>query len=74
VERGTTSPSIESLKNISDALNIRLPEIFEGVGEGSSPKAELLELIRLCRERPDRDIELILSLAKLVFQRLRDSS
>jgi hypothetical protein len=35
------------LKNITDALNVALPEIFEGISEEGSPKAVLLELIRL---------------------------
>ena len=55
-------------------LNVALPEIFAGVGEEGSQKGGLLELIRLCRERPDGDIELILDIAKLVFQRQRSRS
>lgn len=72
VERGTTSPSIESLKHIADALSVPLRDLFEG--EAFPTKEALVHLNRLCREREDAEIELILGIAQLIFERPRDRS
>jgi transcriptional regulator with XRE-family HTH domain len=72
VERGTTSPSLESLKAIADALRLPLRDLF--VGEpGLGPAQEaLMELMRLCEERDKEDIELLVGIARLIFQGRRD--
>jgi transcriptional regulator with XRE-family HTH domain len=46
VERGTTSPSIESLKAIAEALNFSLRDLFEGEAEAGPSQEALIELIR----------------------------
>jgi transcriptional regulator with XRE-family HTH domain len=74
VERGTTSPSLESLKAIADALHLPLRDLFEGdpgVGQGQEA---LMELVQLCRGRAKEDVELLVGIAQLVFQRRRDRS
>jgi transcriptional regulator with XRE-family HTH domain len=74
VERGTTSPSIESLKAIADALQLPLRDLFEGeIGAGSGQEA-LIELVQLCRGRAKEDVELLVGMARLIFQRRRDRS
>jgi transcriptional regulator with XRE-family HTH domain len=74
VERGTTSPSLESLKAIADALHLPLRDLFEGdpgVGQGQEA---LMELVRLCRGRAKEEVELLVGIAQLVFQQRRDHS
>ena len=74
VERGTTSPSLESLQAIADALHLPLCDLFEedpGVGQGQEA---LMELVQLCRGRAKEDVELFVGIAQLVFQRRRDRS
>jgi transcriptional regulator with XRE-family HTH domain len=74
VERGTTSPSLESLKAIADALHLPLRDLFEGE-PGAGPSQEvLMELVQLCRGRTKEDIELLVGMAQLIFQRRRDRS
>ncbi|MGH8059931.1 MAG: helix-turn-helix domain-containing protein [Candidatus Entotheonellia bacterium] len=74
VERGTTSPSIESLKHIADALSVPLRDLFEGEGEAFPAKEALVHLNRLCRERKNEEVELILRIAQLIFEQTRDRS
>ena len=70
VERGTTSPSLESLKAIATALNLPLGDLF--VGElGAGPLQEaLIELIQMCRGHPNENIALIVEVARPILQRL----
>lgn len=63
---------IESLKHIADALSVPLRDLFEG--EAFPTKEALVQLNRLCREREDEEIELILGIAQLIFERTRDRS
>ena len=74
VERGTTSPSIESLKAIATAMNLSLGDLFAGELQADSSQEALIELIGLCRGRAREDIELLVGIAQLVFQRRRDRS
>lgn len=74
VERGTTSPSIESLKGIADALHLTLRDLFEGEVKGGPSQEALSELIRLCRGRAKEDIELLVGIARLIFQWLQGRS
>jgi transcriptional regulator with XRE-family HTH domain len=74
VERGTTSPSLESLKAIADALHLPLRDLFEGepgLGQGD---ATFMELVQLCRGCAKEDVELLVAMARLIFQRRRDRS
>jgi transcriptional regulator with XRE-family HTH domain len=71
VERGTTSPSLESLQAIATALNVPLGELFVGeLGAGPLPEA-LIELIQMCRGHPNENIALIVEVARPILQRLR---
>jgi transcriptional regulator with XRE-family HTH domain len=74
VERGTTSPSIESLKAIATAMNLSLGELFAGELQADSSQEALIELIGLCRGRAREDIELLVGIAQLIFQGRRDRS
>jgi transcriptional regulator with XRE-family HTH domain len=74
VERGTTSPSIESLNHIAKALSLPLTDLFEGHPGADAPQGTLIELIQLCRARPSEDVALIVRVAQLIFQRMRDGS
>jgi transcriptional regulator with XRE-family HTH domain len=73
VERGTTSPSIESLKAIATAMNLSLGDLFAGELQADSSQEALIELIGLCRGRAREDIELV-GIAQLIFQGRRDRS
>jgi transcriptional regulator with XRE-family HTH domain len=74
VERGTTSPSIESLKAIATALNLPLGDLFAGELEADSAQGALMKLIGLCKGRAKEDIELLVGIAHLIFQGRRDRS
>jgi transcriptional regulator with XRE-family HTH domain len=74
VERGTTSPSIESLKAIATAMNLSLGDLFVGELQANSSQEALIELIGLCRGRAREDIELLVGIAQLIFQGRRDRS
>jgi transcriptional regulator with XRE-family HTH domain len=74
VERGTTSPSIESLKAIATALNLPLGDLFAGELEGDASQEVLMKLIGLCQGRNKEDIELLVGMAQLLFQWRRDRS
>jgi transcriptional regulator with XRE-family HTH domain len=74
VERGTTSPSIESLKAIATAMNLSLGDLFAGELQPDSSQGALIELMGLCRGRPRGDIELLVGIAQLIFQGRRDRS
>ncbi len=72
VERGTTSPSIESLKAIATAMNLSLGDLFAGELQADSSQEALIELIGLCRGRAREDIKLVVGIAQLIFQGRRD--
>jgi transcriptional regulator with XRE-family HTH domain len=74
VERGTTSPSLESLKAIATAMNLSLGDLFAGELRADSPQEALIELIGLCRGRVREDIELLVGIAQLIFQGRRERS
>jgi transcriptional regulator with XRE-family HTH domain len=68
VERGTTSPSIESLKAIATAMNLSLGDLFAGELQAASSQEALIELIGLCRGRTRADIKMLVGIAQLIFQ------
>jgi transcriptional regulator with XRE-family HTH domain len=70
VERGRTSPSIESLAQIAEALGLPVRECFEGDPANEAAQGALMALLHLCRERPNEDVALLVGLAQLVFRRL----
>jgi transcriptional regulator with XRE-family HTH domain len=74
VERGTTSPSIESLKAIATALKLPLGDLFTGESEPGPAQEALLELIGLCKGRDKEDIKLLVGIAQLIFQGRPDRS
>jgi transcriptional regulator with XRE-family HTH domain len=71
-ERGTTSPSIESLNQIAKALELPLRELFAGEVASGASQSLLLELLHLCRGRAQEDIALLLGIARLLFRRGKD--
>jgi transcriptional regulator with XRE-family HTH domain len=74
VERGTMSPSIESLHQMAEALGLPLPDLFEGHPTGEAPQGALFDLIQLCRTRPNADIALLVQVAQVIFQHLREGA
>jgi transcriptional regulator with XRE-family HTH domain len=71
VERGTTSPSLESLKAIATALNLPLGDLFVGELAAGPLQEALIELIQMCRGHPNENIALIVEVARPILQRLR---
>jgi transcriptional regulator with XRE-family HTH domain len=71
VERGTTSPSLESLKAIATALNLSLGDLFVGELAAAPLQEALIELIQMCRGHPNENIALIVEVARPILQRLR---
>jgi transcriptional regulator with XRE-family HTH domain len=74
VERGMTSPSVESLKAIAEALNLPMSELFAGESRADPSQAALMELIELCKGRDEEDIRLLVGIARLLFHRPRTRS
>jgi transcriptional regulator with XRE-family HTH domain len=74
VERGSTSPSLESLKAIADALRLPLRDLFEGEPGDGPGRETLMALVQLCRGRAKEDVELLMGMAQLLFHRRRDRS
>ena len=74
VERGTMSPSLESLHQMAEALGLPLPDLFAGHPAAEAPQGALFELIQLCRTRPNADIVLLLRMAELLFQHRREGA
>jgi transcriptional regulator with XRE-family HTH domain len=74
MERGTTSPSIESLEAIATALKLPLGDLFAGEAESGPSQEALLELIGLCQGRDKEDIQLLVGIAQLIFQGRPDRS
>jgi transcriptional regulator with XRE-family HTH domain len=72
IERGLTSPSIQSLHHIAEALSLPLSELFAGDPAAEAPQGALFELLQLCRTRPNADVAVIVQVAQLIFQRLRE--
>jgi transcriptional regulator with XRE-family HTH domain len=74
VERGTMSPSIESLKAIADALCLPVRDLFAGESEAGPSQEALIKLIGLCQGRDTEDLELLAGIAQLIFQGRWDRS
>ena len=74
VERGTTSPSIQSLHQMAEALRLPLPDLFEGHPAAEAPQGALFDLIQLCRTRSNADIALLVQVAQLIFQHRREDA
>jgi transcriptional regulator with XRE-family HTH domain len=72
IKRGLTSQSIQSLHHIAEALRLPLSDFFAGDPSTEAPQGALFELIQLCRTRPNANIEVIVQVAQLIFQRLRE--
>ncbi len=73
VERGDKLPSLKTLKKISEALNISLDYILEPTEKYSTKsERELLqnELLSLCENKSNEEIEIIINLVRNVFDQL----
>jgi transcriptional regulator with XRE-family HTH domain len=73
-ERGTTSPSIESLDQIAKALGLPLRELFAGEEMPEASPGLLIELLHLCRGRAQEDLGLLLGIARLLFRQGKDDT
>jgi hypothetical protein len=55
-------------------MNLSLGDLFAGELQADSSQKALIELIGLCRGRAREDIELLVGIARLIFQGRRDRS
>lgn len=72
IERGERAPSLESIEKISNALKIRLSELFNFDGEKISALSESpfesLELWKLLRGKRPKQVKKIAEIAKIVLE------
>ena len=67
LERGSTTPSIETLAKIADALRVELHDLFEA-STGSSARDAAIEALVVDLKHVERaDIELVHGIARLVL-------
>ena len=72
VERGDKNPSLNSLQKMAAALNVGIEFLLEENSDYEIDEAELLqkELWKLLRNRPKEDLQLLVSIARVIFGRL----
>lgn len=71
IERGTRTPSIRVLENISNALKVKMKDLFEFPDEGIYPspyEETVTKLYGFIRERSAEDVELIWDVAKRILK------
>ena len=71
IERGERAPSLESLEKISNALKIRMSELFNFDGQEitalSESPFESLELWKLLKSKRPKQVKKITEIAKIVL-------
>lgn len=72
VERGDKNPSLNSLRKMAEALNVGVDMLLEETQQYELVDTELLqkELWKITRNRPAEDLQLLLEIAKNLFERL----
>ena len=72
IERGERAPSLESIEKISNALKIRMSELFNFDGQEiaalSESPFEALELWKLLRSKRPKQVKKITEIAKIVLE------
>ena len=68
IERGTGHPTLEVVGRIANVLEVDLPELFEKRAALSRREA-VNQLQALMERRSPQDVELLLAIAKAIFDR-----
>ena len=72
IERGERAPSLESIEKISNALKIRMSELFNFDGEEitalSESPSESLELWKLLKGKRPKQVKKLTEIAKIVLE------
>lgn len=72
IERGERAPSLESVEKISDALKVKLSELFNFDGDEvsvlSDCPSESLALWKLLRNKRAKQVKKIAEIAKIVLE------
>jgi len=69
IERGEGHPTIPTISKIADALGVKLNEFFADDEESSKNVHQVIkELEHLLKERELKDVQLLLSLGKKIFE------
>jgi len=69
IERGTSIPTISTLKQISDSLKIPLSELLEEAPIKEKPSKALDDLIKYLKTKSTEDIKLIHEIAVKILER-----
>lgn len=69
IERGTSIPTISTLKQVSDSLKISLSELLEEAPVKEKPNKALDDLIKYLKTKSPEDIKLIHEIAVKIFER-----
>jgi transcriptional regulator with XRE-family HTH domain len=65
IERGRISPSLDTLAKLSEGLRVSLPTLFEIFEKRQ--RDEIAELCDLLTSRSQREVQLVLALARVVL-------
>jgi transcriptional regulator with XRE-family HTH domain len=72
IERGERAPSLESIEKISNALKVRMSELFNFDGEViaalSESPFESLELWKLLKDKRIKQVKKVTAIAKIVLE------
>jgi transcriptional regulator with XRE-family HTH domain len=72
IERGERAPSLESIEKISNALKVRMAELFNFDGEDiaalSESPFESLELWKLLKNKRSKQVKKVTAIAKIVLE------
>ena len=71
LERGQTTPSLETLDRISKALKVPIRELFDFETTGKVSKERLLqELNRMLKEKSDEDVQWFHDVSELLMKKM----
>jgi XRE family transcriptional regulator, regulator of sulfur utilization len=72
IERGTTSPTVESMEQVARGLGVRIANLFDLWEEDSQSQDSVSDLVRISRylqnKSPD-DVEFALSIIRQILDR-----
>ena len=74
LERGVNAPSLKTIENIANTLQVPIKEFFdfdENPSKNKSFERELSKLIAFLRTRQEKEIKLILKILKFIFKTLK---
>jgi len=72
IERGTTSPTVETVRQLAQGLGVRISTLFDLYEEDLSPEdsqTALVELTRYLRSKSVKDVRFAYSIIRQILER-----